>query len=180
MVVLLIIDSNRKEVERKLFTNSQKQTGMQQQGEIPPNHPDLAAMEHIKELEDQLKNDPHNGELMVHLANSYFDIGRFDRAIAFYKKAIAHKMSTPEVLIDLGVSYFNISKMDSALIFVDEALKIKPDHRLALLNKGVIEFNLGRYNAAINSWQKLIQLHPGTKEATNAKEFIKEAKKRLQ
>ncbi len=173
IVILLILSSNRKALERKVLSQQQNAPA----GQMPANHPDMEKMQHIQDIKDQLAADPDNVDLMIHLANNYFDIGRFDLARDYYKKAIEHKTKKPEVFIDLGVSYFNLSKLDSALYFVDEALKLAPQHRLGLFNKGVIEYNLKQYKQAIATWEKLIKLHPQTQEATTAQQFIKEAQK---
>lgn len=146
---------------------------------MPANHPDMEKMRHIQEIKDQLKADPNNTDLMIHLANNYFDIGRFDLAAIYYKKAIDHNLKQPEIFIDLGVSYFNLSKLDSALIFVNKALQLAPDHQLGLFNKGVIQYNMRQFDEAIATWNKLIKVHPESQEATTAKQFILEAKKML-
>ncbi len=177
IVILMILNSNRKKLETKVFLNSQKQS--QSQSEMPANHPDMEKMRHIQEVKDQLKADPNNTELMVHLANNYFDIGRFDLAAIYYKQAVEHQVNRPEVLIDLGVSYFNLSKLDSALIFVNKALQKDPNHRLGLFNKGVIQYNMRQFAEAIATWDKLIRVHPESEEANTAKQFIVEAKKLL-
>ena len=146
---------------------------------MPANHPDMEKMRHIQEIKDQLKKDPGNVELMVHLANNYFDIGRFDLAVMYYRHAVESNVKKPEVFIDLGVSYFNLNKLDSALTYVNEALNIEPNHRLGLFNKGVIQYNLRQFNGAISTWEKLIKLYPASEEAATAKKFIEEAKKML-
>ncbi len=178
LIIILILNSNLKNIETKLFLKEQQnQTAMS--GEFPANHPDMEKMKHIQEIKDQLKQNPTDTDLMIHLANNYFDIGRFDLAKVYYQKAVNNNVKTPEVYIDLGVSYFNLSQLDSALVFVNEALKLNPAHRLGLFNKGVIEFNLKKYEAAIATWQKLIQTHPESQEANTAKQFIEDAKKML-
>ncbi|EHO43334.1 Tetratricopeptide TPR_1 repeat-containing protein [Caldithrix abyssi DSM 13497] len=174
IVVLLILSSNRETLKSRMSSQMQRQGSPMEQ-----NHPDMEKMRQIQELKDRLKQEPENGQLMVHLANSYFDIGRFDLAKIYYKKAIEHQVKTPEVFIDIGVSYFNLAKLDSALMYVDEALKLEPDHRLGLYNKGVIEYNLNKFQNAIITWEKLIKVYPESKEATTVKQFIEEAKKRL-
>jgi len=177
IVILLILSSNRKNLKTKIFLSSQKQT--QSQSEMLANHPDMEKMRHIQEIKDQLTADPGNIDLMVHLANNYFDIGRFDLAAVYYKKAIDHNLNQPEVFIDLGVSYFNLSKLDSALIYVNKALKFAPNHQLGLFNKGVIQYNMRQFDEAIATWDKLIKVHPESQEAITAKQFILEAKKML-
>ena len=172
-IVLLILKSNNERVEQKL---AKVQQAPAEQNELSGDHPSMDKMVKIQAIKDSLKNAPNDYHLLVELANNYFDINRFDLAIANYQKALKqnHKEDV-EVVIDLGVAYFNFGKLDSALYFMNKALVIAPNHPLALLNKGVIQFNLGKIKESIQTWKKLIKLYPNSSEATNAKEFVKQA-----
>lgn len=175
-VVLVILKHNATLLEKKVAA-VQKQTAGQQ--EMPSSHPSMEKMAKIQAIKDSLKANPGDVRLLIELANNYFDIERFDLAIANYKRALAQAPSNVEALIDLGVAYFNSAKLDSALFFVNKALSVQPDHRLALFNKGVIQFNLGNFNGAVKSWETLVKLYPNSREAASAREFIKQAKEHL-
>jgi len=176
-VVLLILKGNSERVAQKLAKLKQNSAA---NTELPQNHPSMEKMEAIQAIKDSLKAAPNDYHLLVRLANNYFDINRFDLAIANYKKALRqnHKKDI-EVVIDLGVAYFNTQNLDSALYFMNKALAMNPNHTLALLNKGVILYNLGKIDQAIQIWNRVIRLNPNSTEATNAKEFVKQAKLQL-
>jgi len=176
-IVLLILKGNNENLERKLSKTKQAPAG---QNELPADHPSMDKMEKIQALKDSLKQSPNNYHLLVELANNYFDINRFDLAIANYKNALRQKHKKDiEVVIDLGVAYFNTNNLDSALYFMNKALEMNPNHPLALLNKGVIEFNMGNVKTSIKIWKRLIKLYPNSSEAANAKEFVKQAELHL-
>ena len=177
-VVLLILKHNSEIVEKKVA--KVRQQGAPEQTELPADHPSMEKMQRIQAIKDSLKNSPNDYHLLVELANNYFDINRFDLAVANYKKALKqnHKADI-EAVIDLGVAYFNIGKLDSALYFMNRALEINPNHPLGLLNKGVIQFNMGQEEQAVKTWNKVVKLYPNSNEAANAKEFIKQAKNHL-
>ncbi|HHJ52277.1 MAG TPA: tetratricopeptide repeat protein [Caldithrix abyssi] len=138
--------------------------------------PPMELMQKIKQLKDAHAKNPKDFDVNVELGNSYFDIGRYDKAISFYKTAIAVKPDQPPILIDLGVSYFNLQKSDSALFYMNQALKVQPDHPQGLYNLGIVYYNMGKRDKAIETWQRLIDAHPGSREAQAAKQFIEQVK----
>lgn len=131
-------------------------------------------MKQIQTLKTNWEKDPQNFEHNVNLGNAYFDISRFDRAVFYYRNAIAQKNDNPNILIDLAVSYFNLNKADSALFYIEDALQRQPDHLFGLYNAGIIYYNLKRVDEAIATWQRLISTHAGTREAQAAQEFIRQ------
>lgn len=134
----------------------------------------MEMMQKIQAMKDAWKADPKGYDANMQLANAYFDISRFEKAVFYYKNANMAKAGQPNILIDLGVSYFNIGKPDSALHFIEEALKIQPDHVFGLYNAGIIYYNMNQREAAIAVWKKLISTHSESREAKAAQEFIKQ------
>ena len=136
--------------------------------------PSMEMMQKIQAMKDAWNAKPKDFNTNIQLANAYFDISRFDKAVFYYKNANRAKPNQPNILIDLGVSYFNISKPDSALLFIEKALQIQPDHVFGLYNAGIIYYNLNKIDDAIAVWKKLISAHSGSREAQAAEEFIKQ------
>lgn len=158
--------------------NASVKRGASQQKGPSSGQPPMEMMEKIQELKASYKENPNNYGVLVQLGNSYFDIGRFDKAVRFYRKAVTLQKSSPEVLIDLGVAYFNASKADSALFFVKEALNVRHDHPQGLYNLGIIYYNMNQKDKAVETWQRLIDHHPDSREAQAARDFIQQVKSR--
>lgn len=133
-------------------------------------------MQSIQSLLNELKKQPNNYDLMVSAANAYFDIGRFEKAVTYYKKALTFKNES-NVLIDLGVCYFNLNKLDSSLVFIQNVLNENPNHKQGLYNIGIVYYNLGNLNEAKNAWEFMVEKHPNSREADNARQFIEEINK---
>ena len=169
-----MLNSNRKTELAKL--NAAVKRNSSQQVEASAGQPPMEVMKKIQDLKEQYKENPENYDVLVKLGNSYFDIGRFGKAVQFYRKAVALQKNSAEVLIDLGVAYFNTSKTDSALFFVKEALKVRHDHPQGLYNLGIIYYNSNQQDKAIETWQRLIDHHPDSREARSARGFIQQIK----
>lgn len=169
VVVLLVLNSNRETLYNKLNSGRNQQTTAQND----------AVQEKIRELNLQLLQNPEDFQLNVQIANSYFDVGDFQKAISHYQKALSINATDPNVFIDLGVSYFNLNQTELALQYIEKALQINPQHIQGLFNAGIVHYNLGNYQAAINVWEKLVSTHENTPEAARASQFIEDVKQQL-
>ena len=173
-VILLIYKSNTENLKQKVSpAQASEQSNITGNND---NQPPMEVMQRIQSLKDNLEKNPDNYDAIVQLANAYFDIGRFDSAVLYYKNAIDIRSDQPDVLIDMAVSYFNINQPNSALEYVEAALFINPDHIFGLYNAGIIYYNVNRVDDAIAVWERLISQHAGSREATSAKEFIEQIK----
>ncbi len=164
--IALVNNSNLKTYQKKLASKVAQSQGKQKQPEVNK------IMQGIEGLKEALKEDPENYELNVKIANNFFDIGEFPKAIKYYQAAIKTNDSDPNVLIDLGVSYYNTNDADSALEYIKAALKISPNHPQGLYNSGIVHYNIGDSLAAIEVWEKLIETNSNTPQAETAKKFI--------
>ncbi len=175
-VILLVLNDNRNILSEKLAS----------QGVAASQAPGAAAgpqaqamMESVQALKEQIEADPDNYDLLVQMANSYFDIGRYPQAVEFYKRAYDVKSTEPEMIIDMGVAFFNMNAADSALVYMQKALTIDPDHKQGLYNTGIVFYNMGEYKKAVETWQRLVDVDPTSREAQAAKEFIEQLKTQM-
>ena len=143
------------------------------------NQPSMEMMTRIQQLKEAHAKDPGNYEVNKELANNYYDLQRFEKAIKYYQQALRIRDNDPNLLIDLGLAYFGSNRPDSAVHFVEKALQIQPDHRQGLYNLGIIFYNLEQPAKAIEFWQKLVNLHPVSEEARVAKDLIKQVQEQL-
>lgn len=168
IIILVIFNSNNTHLQKKQQAASQNNSAQT----ASSSQPSMEMMQQIQALKDAVKANPRDFAANVNLGNAYFDIGRFDRAVSYYKTANSIQGGQTSVLIDMGVSYFNLNKPDSSLLFINQALAISPDHIYGLYNSGIIYYNLNRVDEALAAWKKLISKHPNSREAQSAKEFI--------
>lgn len=171
VIIFFIYDSNRQSLQAKIS----KTTVSTQSSQTTPENSAMAIMESVQKLLSDLKADPNNYDLIVQAGNAFFDIGRYNTAAEYYKKANSIQPVT-EILIDLGVCYFNLGYLDSALTVMNDGIKFDPDHKQGLYNIGIVLYNLGDFNEAIAKWQHLIHVYPNTAEAIRVQQYINEIK----
>lgn len=129
------------------------------------------------ELERTANAQPANAGVRVDLGNLYFDAKRFDQAIPWYLAALKLNPKDADVSTDLGVSYYYSNQIDQALAQLDHSLTIDPKHAKTLLNQGVIRaFGKEDLAGAMQSWERVVQVAPGTPEAQQAQKFLDKLK----
>jgi tetratricopeptide (TPR) repeat protein len=171
LIIVIIYDSNKQTLQAKITNaaNANKPQG------ISTDNSALAMMESVQNLLSELKSDPNNYDLIVQAGNAFFDIGRYQQAIQYYKKAVQIQ-SVTELYVDMGVCYFNLGHLDSALTIMNEGIKTSPNHKQGLYNIGIVLYNLGDTDGAVLKWQQLIKAHPNTAEAIRVQQYIDEIK----
>lgn len=129
------------------------------------------------DLERTANAQPANAGVRVDLGNLYFDAKRFDQAIPWYLAALKLNPNDADVSTDLGVSYYYSNQIDQALAQLDHSLTIDPKHAKTLLNQGVIRaFGKEDLAGAMQSWERVVQVAPGTPEAQQAQKFLDKLK----
>ena len=157
----------------------QQQQAAGQEG-LPADHPPAQVMEHVRHLTEEAEADPQNREARVELGNSYYDMGRFDAAVAWYEEALALDPEDINVSTDLGTSYLYLGQTDKALELYEKSLVLQPDHPQTLQNIGVAYFATEQYPKAVEYWQQLIEKHPDYPNAEQIKEQIEVARNRME
>jgi tetratricopeptide (TPR) repeat protein len=135
----------------------------------------MAALEQeAAALKSELEQDSANVDLIIQLANQYFDLNKFNEAIEYYEKALALQPNNPLVLADCGVMYYKIGDSDKALAYLDKAIDLQPDLAQAYFNKGLILMAAKNdADAAITVWRKYLEIAPESEDARFLAEQIK-------
>jgi len=173
LIVALIQTVNNRALEQKRIAGANKAAMSQKQ----MSEETKRLHDKIMSLEAEAAQNPHDVTKMTELANSYFDIGNFGRAIKYYEKVLTITPDNPNILIDTGVCYFNLSKNDSAILYLNKALSVEPEHKQGLYNLGIIYYNMKNTAKAVTVWKKLIRIHGNSREADNARKFIEQISK---
>jgi tetratricopeptide (TPR) repeat protein len=127
----------------------------------------------VSALRAEIQRDPASAKPRVDLANLYYDAERYQEAAKWYEEALRLDPKDVNVSTDLGVSYYQMGDPDRALQQFDHSLTIDPRHTKTLLNQGVVRaFGKEDIEGAAASWQKVIDLAPGSQEAQTAKRML--------
>ncbi|HEX5069608.1 MAG TPA: tetratricopeptide repeat protein [Vicinamibacterales bacterium] len=130
-------------------------------------------LQRAADLEKQARAQPSDVVSRVQLGNLYQDGQRPDLAIPWYEAAYKLNPRDVNVSTDLAVCYYYTEQPDKALAQIDKSLAIDPRHPPTLLNQGIIRaWGKQDLQGALESWQKVVQVAPGSPEAARAKEGI--------
>lgn len=129
-----------------MFANSVNQKGgaapitaesMQSNSNIPPGHPDVGSMgapgssggmqPGIQAALEKAKQSPEDFDAQLRAAEAYYQIERYDEAIAYLKAANKLKPEDREVIVHLGNANFDANRYEEAEKWYTAALAKKPD-----------------------------------------------------
>jgi tetratricopeptide (TPR) repeat protein len=119
----------------------------------------------LENLLEQEKNDPDNLQIQTALGHAFFDIGKFGKALNYYKKVLQRQPDNVEVIIDAGVCYFNQDNLEQAEANFVKALAIDPSHAVGLYNMGIVYSKKGLNEQAAKYWHKILQVAPDSPQA---------------
>lgn len=134
---------------------------------------DLNAINEINRLENELKNEPNNPDILIKLANLTHDAQFFEKAISYYEKYLTHKPDDNDAEVDMGVCYFELKQFDKARKIFESVIEKNPRHQIAYLNLGVVFLREGKTVEAKENFQKCIALGEHTNAGHRAAELLK-------
>jgi len=106
-----------------------------------------------------LKARPNNN-----LGHAYLSLGESDKAMNYFKKAIAIKPDYVEALNNRGLVLFGKGEYENALHDFQKALSFKPNYAPAVNNVGLAWNKLEEYGEAVNYMEKALKLDPNNPE----------------
>lgn len=131
----------------------------------------------VAPLEEALKADPKNPQLLIRLGNLYYDHQIYSKAIDYYERALQLVPRDVSVRTDLGTAYARSGFPRQAIAEYQQALAISPRHFQTLFNLGVVyDTGLKEPARAITIWQKLLKLYPATPDRNRIERLIESAK----
>lgn len=130
------------------------------------------AIEFLKRA-NELK--PESREVLVHLANAFFDSGKYEEAEKWYVAALAKKDDDVNARTDLGLTFIFREKpnYDRAIQEFQKSLAVDPTHRQTLQNLTVAYTKKGDSANANQTLAKLEGLDPTNNSISKLREDIK-------
>ncbi len=142
-------------------------------GMPPPSAPGPEVQARISSLQSVVARDPKNHEAWVQLGNDFFDTHQYQKSVEAYGRALELKPNDPNVLTDQGVMYKELGQFDKAIANFENASKQDPTHVQSLYNLGVVyAHDLKQPKKAADAWNKVIQVAPGSPQATQARQAL--------
>jgi tetratricopeptide (TPR) repeat protein len=116
----------------------------------------------IEYFEMALKEDPSYSEAANNLGYSYEKLGKFEKAIPFYKKALSNPLypTAEKAYINLGNAYYRLGNFGEALQNYKEAIKRAPGLSIAYWRLALCLNAMGRYGDASTAITEAIRLDP--------------------
>ncbi len=134
----------------------------------------------IAGLEKMVVAQPNNVDAAVQLANDYFDLGNYEKAVEFYKKAISLDPNNADAMTDMGVAYRRLKKPDESVAAFRQAIIIRPDHALALFNVGIVlKDDLKKPEEALAAWEKFLEVAQDSPHSVMVKPWVQQLKDSL-
>ena len=96
----------------------------------------------------------------IHMTgNAYFNLGQYNQAINFYKKAIEIDDTFYQAYYELGTTYNKLENYEEALKFYNITIKLKPGFSDAYNGKANVLAGLKKYNEAIEFYNEAFKLN---------------------
>ena len=134
----------------------------------------------IASLEKMVAAQPNNVDATVQLANDYFDLGNYEKAVEIYQKAITLDPNNADALTDMGVAFRRMKKPDESVAAFRQAVIVKPDHALALFNMGIVlKDDLKKPEEALAAWEKFLEVAQDSPHSVMVKPWVQQLKESL-
>lgn len=123
-----------------------------------------AVLEQCSELAEQYRNAPR---VLYIRGAANAGLGRWDEAIADYRKVLRIKPDDADAHTNLGNALSTLGQYEQAVASYTKALKLKPNFHLAHYNFGNALQNLGRHEDALASYARAVRIKPDFAAAHN-------------
>lgn len=119
------------------------------------NEKDEIAVQFLQKLIDK---DPYSKHSWYNLANAFYNLDLFEKAIEAYEYAIAIDDKFEMAYRDCGETLYEIESYDKAIELLQESIKINPSSDESFYFLGKCFHKQDLYNKAINYYKKAISI----------------------
>ncbi len=146
--------------------NSKPTLQTNKQIQLAQQHHQARHLQDAEQIYRQILNaDPNNADAYYFLGVIALQVGKFDIAIQFIKKAIQIIPNIPVCYSNLGIALKGLGRVDEAIANYKKAISINPDFADAHNNLGIALKSLGRLSETIASYKKAISINPDYADA---------------
>jgi lipoprotein NlpI len=147
----------------------------QQVGGGTPGGPPAPVMAALTDLRGRLARNPKDLAALVQLGNLEFDAQKFDKADAYYQRALALDPTNPDVRTDDAVALHQTGHDLEALANLDRVLKERPGFPTAVFNRGAVLQAVGRRSDAIADFKQYLKIvGPNDARAADARAALQQ------
>jgi tetratricopeptide (TPR) repeat protein len=168
---------------REIYINRGSSDRLQRAGrepegiQLPENHPSPEAIETLMALDQKIAEDPQNADYRTQIANLYYDLGQYEKAVDFYQQSLDIRPGDPDVETDLAACFNYLGRIDKALETLDRVLQYHPGFPQAMFNKGVVlAYGKKDVQGAIRIWEDLLRLDPAFSQKAELQQKIDQLK----
>ena len=160
----------------QLTTGSNNQPQSTMGGTPPPTMgqqiPNVQGAAQLTVLENQIRQNPSNHELVLQTANFAHDNGYFEKAISYYDQYLGHHPDAVDAIVDKGICYHELQRSEEAIGIMNQALKIQPNHLQANFNLGIINLQMGNLVESNKWFNKVMAIAPNSDIGKRAQELL--------
>lgn len=127
-----------------------------------PAQPNSEMLADVSELLKKAEGEPENFAVQMRAGDMYSRIGRFEKAIEFYRRGIALRPGDLTANIVLANAYFDFGQFELAADHYSKALEIDPKNIDARTDLGTtfVERETPNYDRAIDEFSKALAVAP--------------------
>jgi tetratricopeptide (TPR) repeat protein len=143
----------------------------QQTSGLPAGHPTVpgggGSIPEVQAAIDRAKQNPADFDAQLRAAELYYQIQRFDEAIAFLQKASELQPENYDVLVNLGNANFDAGRYSEAEKIYTRALAIRPDDLNVRTDLGLtyIFGDAPDYDRSIREFKRVLDADPAHVQA---------------
>jgi cytochrome c-type biogenesis protein CcmH/NrfG len=148
--------------------------------------PQMSSLEQMKHMADkqapplleQLMKDPHNKELLVHIAYTYKPAHQFKDAAAYFERELQQDPNNVALRTETASCLYYNGDVDGALGQIRLSLKTDPKDANSLFNLGMILWN-GKNDAKgdDSAWGRLLETNPTLRRRPIVEQMIADARR---
>lgn len=113
-----------------------------------------------KKLVEGLAIDPENLEFHQMLADLYFTLGNYKKALTLLKKVIEIEPQDHKAIWQIGEIYLSKGEFETAELLIEKAIDMKPSNPKYHISMVEVYYNTNRKDQAIAALERVVKLRP--------------------